>query len=40
MARTVAAAMPEIPTARATLERVRDYQADLTDIRRDIHANP
>src|SRR5436190_10118618 len=32
--------MPEISTARATLERVRTYQADLTDIRRGIHANP
>ena len=32
--------MPEIPTARATLERVRTYQGNLTDIRRDIHANP
>jgi amidohydrolase len=32
--------MPEISTASATLERVRTYQKDLTDIRRDIHANP
>jgi hippurate hydrolase len=32
--------MPEISTASATLERVRTYQAGLTDIRRDIHANP
>src|SRR6476646_8645946 len=33
-------AMPEISTASAALERVRTYQKDLTDIRRDIHANP
>ena len=32
--------MPEISTASATLERVRTYQAGLTGIRRDIHANP
>jgi amidohydrolase len=32
--------MPETTTASATLERVRTYQADLTSIRRDIHANP
>jgi metal-dependent amidase/aminoacylase/carboxypeptidase family protein len=27
-------------TAEATLERVRGYQPELVDIRRDIHANP
>ena len=32
--------MPEPITASATLERVRSYQAQLTSIRRDIHAHP
>lgn len=34
--------MPETPpaTADATLERVRGYHAELTGIRRDIHAHP
>jgi hippurate hydrolase len=32
--------MPESPAANATLERVRGYHAELTDIRRDIHAHP
>lgn len=34
--------MPAMPSAAATstLEKVRGYHAELTDIRRDIHANP
>jgi amidohydrolase len=32
--------MPERNPATATLERVRSYHADLTGIRRDIHAHP
>jgi metal-dependent amidase/aminoacylase/carboxypeptidase family protein len=32
--------MPERIPATATLERVRSYHADLTGIRRDIHAHP
>jgi hippurate hydrolase len=32
--------MPETTTAGATLEQVRGYHAELTAIRRDIHAHP
>ena len=32
--------MPERTPAAAMLERVRSYHADLTGIRRDIHAHP
>ena len=32
--------MSETPAASAALERVRTYHADLTGIRRDIHAHP
>ena len=32
--------MPETTAAEATIDRVRTYQADLTAIRRDIHAHP
>ena len=32
--------MSETTAAGATLDRVRTYHADLTAIRRDIHAHP
>ncbi len=32
--------MPETAAASATLDRVRSYHADLTSVRRDIHAHP
>ena len=32
--------MSETTAAGATLDRVRTYQADLTAVRRDIHAHP
>jgi len=32
--------MPESISASTTLERVRRYHADLTGVRRDLHANP